>query len=258
MVERTALLAGRPVAAHGLRGDAAPGARRLRPAPGPRRGAANFAPRRGGRGRPHRHGAVLRARRRQRADPRRPAPLPRGARDRLQGRGPARRRRAVARGAATRGAAGRGGGQPGLAGPRAGTGGESAPPSRDLGALRRAARRHGGPARRGPDRCGRAEQRDPGGVPRGVRRHAGRLRPERLQRGRPFGSGRVRRLCGRRGALRALLPARLGLHAGPARADPPRRRGGGRTARPQPGPGCAGLAARACRPTCSSSRARRR
>ena len=81
-------------------------------------------------------------------------------------------------------------------------------------ALRRAAGGHGRHARRGPDRRGRAEQRHPRRVPAG---HAGdddRLRPERLQRGRPLGPGRVRRLRGRRRALRAVLPARLRLHAG--------------------------------------------
>ena len=114
-------------------------------------------------------GAVLWPRRAgQRADPRRPAPLPRGSRHRLQWSGPDATARVSGSRHSDPRSCGRSGGQPGPFGPGTGTGGESAPPSRIFGATRRADGHHGGPARRRLDRCGRAEQRDARGVQPGV------------------------------------------------------------------------------------------
>jgi aryl-alcohol dehydrogenase-like predicted oxidoreductase len=53
-------------------------------------------------------------------------------------------------------------------------------PSRIRGVLRRTGRRHGGHARRGPDRGGRAEQRDARAVPGSKRRHRCGVCAERL------------------------------------------------------------------------------
>ena len=61
------------------------------------------------------------------------------------------------------------------------------------------------------------------------------MRAERLQPGRPHVAAGARRLHRTRHRVRAVLPARLGLHRRQSRARPPRRTARGGEARPHPG-----------------------
>ena len=129
---------------------------------------------------PHRHRPVLRTRRRQRADPRRPPPLSRRPGAREQGRRRPRRRGRLDPRPAARAAARRGGGQPPQ--PRRSSRSTwstcacSTPATTAMADAARRPRqpagRDGGAARRGEDRRHRDEQRHPRPAPPGPARRA--------------------------------------------------------------------------------------
>ena len=95
-------------------------------------------------------------------------------------------------------------------------------------AVRPSAHRDDQGSRRGPHRRHRAEQHLGRPSADRVGPHRDRLRAERLQPRRPDVAAGARRLHRARHRVRAVLPARLGLHRRQSRARPPRRQAGGR------------------------------